>query len=178
LAPSWSTAARPRRIASIVNNLRHSYSPLNTVLAKSPHGHLRPVPVEPGARTEEGLVIYRFGTSLYFANAAKLMENVRALVGDGGPLRWIVIDCAAIEDIDYTASAVLASVVEHVQQRRVRLAVSAVPDPVRHQLDRYGISNALDPAAWYDSAGEAYEAFHTAARAADDGSGPGRGGSS
>ena len=77
-------------VASIVDHLRHSYSPLNSVLVKSPAGHWRPIPVAPGARTEEGLVIYRFGTSLYFANAPKLVDDVMALTGHGGPVRWLV----------------------------------------------------------------------------------------
>ena len=148
-------------VASIVDHLRHSYSPFNSVLVKSPAGHWHADPVRPGARTEEGLVVYRFGTSLYYANAAKLLEDVAALVGDGGPLRWMVIDCAAIGDVDYTASAVLTKVIEHVHQRHVRLVLSSVIDPVRQQLDRYGISAALGADAFYDTPGQALEAFHT-----------------
>jgi hypothetical protein len=34
---------------------------------------------------------------------------------------------------------------------------------VREQLDRYGISAALGPGAYYDTPGEALEAFHAAA---------------
>jgi high affinity sulfate transporter 1 len=149
-------------VASIVDHLRHSYSPLNSVLVKSPAGHWHAAPVTPGARTEEGLVVYRFGTSLYYANAAKLMEDVAALVGHGDPLRWLVIDCAAIGDVDYTASTVLVKVVEHVHQRHVRLVLSSVLDPVRQQLDRYGICTALGPDAFYDTPGQALEAFHAA----------------
>ena len=149
-------------VASIVDHLRHSYSPLNSVLVKTPAGHWHAVPVGPGARTEEGLVVYRFGTSLYYANAAKLMEDVAALVGHGGPLRWLVIDCAAIGDVDYTASAVLTKAIEHVHQRHVRLVLSSVLGPVRQQLDRYGISAALGSDAFYDTPGQALEAFHAA----------------
>jgi sulfate permease, SulP family len=162
-------------VASVVDHLRHSYSPLNSVLVKSPAGHWRPCPVAPGARTEEGLVVYRFGTSLYYANAAKLLDDVTALVGQGGPLRWMVLDCAAIGDIDYTASAVLIRVVEHLHRRKVRFAVSTVLGPVRQQLDRYGISKAMGPGACYDTPGEVLEAFHAADGAADDGRGPDRG---
>jgi sulfate permease, SulP family len=151
-------------VASIVDHLRHSYSPLNSVLAKTPAGHWHAVPVGPGARTEDGLVVYRFGTSLYYANAAKLMEDVAALVGHGSPLRWLVIDFAAIGDVDYTASAVLTKAIEHVQQKHVRLVLSSVLGPVRQQLDRYGISAALGADAYYDSPGEALEAFHAAGR--------------
>ena len=146
-------------VASIVDHLRHSYSPLNSVLVKSAEGHWQAVPVAPGARTEEGLVVYRFGTSLYYANAAKLLEDVVALAGHGGPLRWMVVDCAAIGDVDFTASAVLAKLVEYVHQRHVRLVLSSVLGPVRQQLDRYGISEALGDGAYYATSGEALEAF-------------------
>jgi high affinity sulfate transporter 1 len=148
-------------VASIVDHLRHSYSPLNSVLVKSPEGHWRPVPVEPGIRTEEGLVVYRFDTSLYFANAGRLAEDVAALTGHGSPLRWMVLDCAALGDVDFTASTVLAKVVEHVQQRHVRLVLSSVLGPVRQRLDRYGISKALGQDAYFDTPGEALEAFHS-----------------
>jgi high affinity sulfate transporter 1 len=151
-------------IASIIDHLRHSYSPLNSVLVKSPDGHWQPVPAGPGARTEEGLVVYRFGTSLYYANASRLAEDVAALAGHGGPLRWMVIDCAAIGDVDYTASAVLFKVVEHAHQHHVHLVLSCVLGPVRQQLDRYGISKALGQNAYFDTPGQALEAFHSTMR--------------
>jgi high affinity sulfate transporter 1 len=151
-------------IASMVDHLRHSYNPLNSVLVKSPEGHWQPVPARPGARTEEGLVVYRFGTSLYYANASRLAEDIAALVDHGSPLRWMVIDCAAIGDVDYTASAVLAKVAEHVHQHHVHLVLSGVLGPVRQQLDHYGISKALGQDAYFDTPGEALEAFHSAVR--------------
>jgi SulP family sulfate permease len=147
-------------VASVVDHLRHSYSPLNSVLVKSPEGHWRATPVTAGARTEPGLVVYRFGTSLYYANAARLAADVTAVAGHGPatgdrPLRWLVIDWTAIGDVDYTASTVLAKVVERLHQEHVRLVFTSVLGPVRRQLGRYGISAD----AWYDTPGEALEAF-------------------
>ena len=147
-------------VASIIDHLRHSYSPLNSILIKSPAGHWHATPVAPGARTEAGLVVYRFGTSLYYANAAKLVDDVTTLASHGSPLRWMVVDCAAIGDVDYTASTVLVKVVEHVHQRHARLVLTSVLDPVRQQLDRYGICAVLGPDAFYDTPGQALEAFH------------------
>jgi len=148
-------------IASIVDHLRHSYNPLNSVLVKSPEGHWQAIPVGPGARTEPGLVVYRFGTSLYYANAARLAGDIAMLAGHGAPLRWLVLDFAAIGDVDYTASTVLSKAAEHLHQHQIRLVVSSVLAPVRHQLDRYGIS--VD--ASYDTPGEALEAFEGSAPA-------------
>src|SRR5689334_4923452 len=149
-------------VASIVDHLRHSYSPLNSVLVKSPEGHWRATAVTPGARTEPGLVVYRFGTSLYYANAARFAADIIAVAGhgpetDAEPLRWLVIDWAAIGDADYTASTVLAKVVERLHERHVCLVFSSVLGPVKRQLDRYGISAD----ACYDTPGEALEAFHS-----------------
>jgi SulP family sulfate permease len=148
-------------VASVVDHLRHSYSPLNSILVKSPEGHWRATPVTAGARTEPGLAVYRFGTSLYYANAARLVADITAVAGhgsvtDGAPLRWLVIDWTAIGDVDYTASTVLAKVVERLHEGHVRLVFTSVLGPVRHELARYGIS----PDAWYDTPGEALEAFN------------------
>jgi len=151
-------------VASVIDHLRHSYRPFNSVLVKSPAGHWQPAPVLPGARTEEGLVVYRFGTSLYYANASRLIDDVTALAAQGSPLRWMVLDGAAIGDVDYTAAAALTRVIEHLRKRHIRFAVSNVLGPVREQLDRYGISAALGPGAYYDTPGEALEAFHAAER--------------
>src|SRR6266851_2335515 len=108
-----------------------------SVLVKSPTGHWQAIPVVPGARTEPGLVVYRFGTSLYYANASRLLEDLTALVGHGSPIRWFVLDCAAIGDVDYSASAALAQVVRRLHERHIRFAVANVLAPVHEQLDRY-----------------------------------------
>jgi SulP family sulfate permease len=149
-------------VASVIDHLRHSYHPLSSVLVKSPAGHWQPAPVLPGARTEEGLVVYRFGTSLYYANASRLIDDVTALAEQGSPLQWMVLDCAAIGDVDYTAAAVLTRVIEHLRKRHIRFAASTVLGPVREQLDRYGIGAALGPGTYYDTPGEALEAFRAA----------------
>ena len=149
-------------VASIIDHVRHTYHPLSSVLVKSPAGHWHAVPVRPGARTEEGLVVYRFGSSLYYANASRLIDDVMALTLAGSPPRWLVLDGAAIGDVDYTAAAALTRVIDHLRQRHIRLAVSSVLGPVRKQLDRYGISAALGPGAYYETPGEALEAYHAA----------------
>jgi len=149
-------------IASIIDHLRHSYRPRSSVLVKSAAGHWKTTPVTRGARTEPGLVVYRFGTSLYFANASRLLEDLMAITTQGGPLRWFVLDGAAIGDVDYTASLVLSGAITQLHQHDIRFVVTSLMAPVRHQLEHYGISGAAGPDAYFDTAGEALEAFGAA----------------
>ncbi len=156
-------------IVSVIDHLRHSYHPRNSVLVKSAAGHWQTMSVTPGARTEPGLVIYRFGTSLYFANASRLVEDLIAVSSQGAPMRWFVLDGAAIGDVDYTASAVLSGSIAQLHQRHIQFVVTSLMTPVREQLEHYGISGAAGPDAYFDTPGEALEAFHARYRV-----GPGR----
>jgi MFS superfamily sulfate permease-like transporter len=147
-------------VASIVDHLRHSYEPRSSVLVKSPAGHWRSLPVSPDVRTAEGLVVYRFGTSLYFANASRLAADITTLTRQGAPPTWLCLDGAAIGDVDYSAAAVLTRVHQQLHGHGIRLLLSNIIEPVRHQLDLYGITEAIGADAYFDTAGEALDAFH------------------
>jgi sulfate permease, SulP family len=149
-------------VASIIDHLSHSYRPRSSVLVKSPAGHWRQIPVQPGARTEPGLVIYRFGSSLYYANASRFVDDVLTLAQPGDPVRWLVLDGAAIGDVDYTASGTLSRVIRELHQQHISVVVTSLMDPVRSQLSHYGITGSRGPDAYYDTPGEALEAFHRA----------------
>jgi MFS superfamily sulfate permease-like transporter len=146
--------------ASIVDHLRHSYEPRSSVLVKSTAGHWQSLPVSPGQRTAEGLVVYRFGTSLYFANASRLAADFTTLTQQGKAPSWLCLDGAAIGDVDYSAAAVLARAQQQLHERGIHLLLSNIIEPVRHQLDCYGITSAVGTDAYFDTAGEALDAFH------------------
>lgn len=142
--------------ASIIDHLRHSYAPHNAVLTKSSAGHWHTSPVAPGVRTVAGLVIYRFGTSMYFANAARLTEDVSALLR-GDPIRWFCFDCTAIGDVDYTAGTVLGRASAQMAAAGVRVVLAGAIDPVRAQLQAYGLAFGAD--AYLETPGEALARF-------------------
>jgi SulP family sulfate permease len=147
-------------VVSMVDHLRHSYHPRSSVLEKSAAGHWQSLPVSAGTRTTKGLIIYRFGTSLYFANASQLAADITTLTHQGNPPSWLCLDGAAIGDVDYTAAAVLIRVHQQLQAHGTRLVLSNIIEPVRAQLDRYEITTTLGPDAYFDTAGQALEAFH------------------
>ena len=61
----------------------------------------------PGSRTLPGLVIYRFGAGLYYANASRFAEEVLEIMTTGDPVEWFCIDAEAIDDVDYSGSKTL-----------------------------------------------------------------------
>ncbi len=146
--------------ASIIDHLRHSYRPRSYVLVKSAAGHWMPAPVRPGARTGPGLAVYRFGTSLYFANASRFVEDVTTLTRYGDPLRWLVLDGAAIGDVDYSAATVLREAIRELHQAHIQVMMTSLVGPVRDQLQHYGISDGDGPDGFYDTPGAALAAFH------------------
>ena len=151
--------------ASIVDHLRHSYAPRSSVLVKSAAGHWQSLPVRPGGRTTPGLVVYRFGSGLYFANAAKLAADVNTLLSVGERPTWFCLDCAAIGDVDYSAAGVLGGLREKLADRGTKLVLSGTVEPVVRQLNRYGLATQFGPDAHFETAGEALEAFSARAAA-------------
>jgi len=145
-------------VVSVVDHLRHSYEPRSSVLVKSAAGHWRSEPVAAGTMAAPGLVVYRFGAGLYFANASRLAEDVTVLCGQKTRVRWLCLDAAAIGDVDYTASAVLSQIATRLRDGGTRLLLSSVIDQVREQLDLYGFSATVGQDAYFDTAGEVLDA--------------------
>ena len=108
-------------------------------------------------------MVYRFGTSLYYANASRLLDDVTALVGAGRPA---AVDGSGLRGHRrrrlHRGGGPHPGQSNTLRNRDIRFVVSTVLGPVREQLDRYGISAALGPDAYYDTPGEALEAFHAA----------------
>jgi len=132
-------------VLSLLRVVKHSYRPHTGVLIAGAKGlwHLSP-PVQ-GAETEPGLAIYRFGASLFYANAGRFSQDALNIVGSApSAIRWLVVDAEAITNVDYTAARLLKSLIPELSQRGVTLAFARVDtslhaDLVRHQLtDKIG----------------------------------------
>jgi sulfate permease, SulP family len=146
-------------VVSIIDHLRHSYAPRSSVLVKSPAGHWRSLPVAPGTRTADGLLVYRFGSGLYFANVSRLVADLVTIGAEGLPVRWLCLDAAAVGDVDYTAAAILTQLVQREQRAGVRVVLSNVVDAVRVELDRYGITALIGADGIFDTSGEVLVAY-------------------
>jgi len=126
-------------ILSIIAHLRHSYRPLNLLLVPKAGGSMRTVPLEEQQQAVEGLLIYRFGSNLYFANENLFTEEIVELTTNINSLKWFCISASNIGDVDFTSAETLKSVYAYLKKRGVTLVLSDVVLPVMKELDRDGI---------------------------------------
>ncbi len=150
-------------LLSLVLHVRRHYETVDVVITRDAHGHIHPIPPTPGARSEPGIVIYRFGGGVFYANATRLSEEMLGLVDVDDPPRWLVLDCAAIDDIDYTGGETLAELADQLNARKVQLALCVVYERVRMQLDTFEITPKIGAEHIYETADDALEAFRASA---------------
>src|SRR5580700_3624368 len=147
-------------VLSLLRIVRHSYHPHTGVLAVSQHDAWQLVPAVPGAITEPGLVIYRFGAALFYANASLFAEQIRGLVGPTpSPVRWLVVDAEAITNVDYTAARVVRELHQELAGRGVVLVFARAPASLRADLDRHLLTEVIGPTQFFDRLHDAVAAF-------------------
>ena len=144
---------------SIFRHVRHSYRPHALLLAPDVAGRWVPGPATPGKETEPGLIVYRFGSDLFFANAKRFADQVRALVDHAPtPVRWFVVDASAITDIDYSAARSIRELLDDLARQRVGLIFARVSPYLRSDMDRHGITAAIGEAQVFTTLHEAVAA--------------------
>lgn len=147
-------------LLSTIDVIRRASSPETSALVEAPDGsHF--VPLEAGRTSSlPGLVVYRFGAPLYFANATRFLEDVERLATQGpGPVRWFVLDAEAITDVDTTGAGVLKQAIGVLARRNITVAVSRADQPFRSWLDKYELTELIDPGRFYPTNRHAAAAF-------------------
>lgn len=148
-------------VLSLILHVRRHYLPTDAVLRWDARGEVTEAKPTPGVESEPGLVVYHFGVGLFYANAARLAEEVTALVDIPSPPRWFVLLADAIDDIDYTGGKTLLELAEELNGRGVIFAIAGVGPDVRRELDRFGVTAAIGVDHVFASLAEARKAFHT-----------------
>jgi MFS superfamily sulfate permease-like transporter len=89
---------------SIIEVIRRQYTPRDFVLGVSDGGPPAYEPATPGAQSASGLIVFRYDAELFYANANRFVDDIERLV-DKAPdkVRWLILDAAGLDDIDYSA---------------------------------------------------------------------------
>ena len=146
-------------VLSLLLHVRRHYAPTDVVIARDEHGHLRTLRPGPGVTSEPGVVIYRFGAGIFYANAQRLSDELLELAAGPTRPRWIILAAGSIDDIDYTGGKTLGEIVAELHKLGVELVVADVRDSVRNQLDRFGVTAGDGTTQVFETVESALDAF-------------------
>lgn len=156
-------------VLSLLRVVGHSYHPHTGVMVPGVGGYWKLLPAVRGAVTEPGLVIYRFGAALFYANANQFSEEVTSLAGPPPlPVQWLVVDAEAITHIDYSAARVLIKIQKDLAGNGVILAFARLPWDLRSEFERHHLTEAVGPERIFARLHDATTAFQQAQARSED----------
>jgi MFS superfamily sulfate permease-like transporter len=156
-------------VVSLLRVVQHSYHPHSGVLIADGNGAWKLQPVAPKVMTEPGLVLYRFGAALFYANAGRFLEEVSSVVQPmPSAVRWVVVDAEAMTHVDYTAARVVLELKRNLTEAGVELAFARAPWDTRADFDRHHLTEAIGPERIFNRLHDAIAAFEESKMPGDD----------
>ena len=146
---------------SILRHVRHSYRPHTQVLVPDAQGIWRPQPARPGQETAPGLLIYRFGADLFFANDKFFEDEVRRLIARApDKVQTLLVDASAISDLDYSAARALGELCRMLREEGIHVVFARVSSYLRSDMQRHRIIEVLGEQNIFSTLHEAIAAVH------------------
>ena len=98
----------------------------------------------PQARTVPGLLVYRYDSPLFFANAQDFHRRARAAVDEQTtPVRWFVLNTEANVEVDITALDAVDELRRELTRRGIVFALARVKQDLLDDLEAYGLAEAV-----------------------------------
>ncbi|MCX5044124.1 SulP family inorganic anion transporter [Aldersonia sp. NBC_00410] len=149
-------------VLSIIEIVRRAYAPKDFLVGTDSGGGMTYVRAEPGRQSLPGLLVFRFDAQLFFANASRFSDQLDGLLSAAPTdVRWLVLDCSSLNDIDYSAGITIARLIRalHADGRVFALA-QADPDLLA-TLEKYGTLADFDNSHIYSTVAAAVTAFRS-----------------
>jgi MFS superfamily sulfate permease-like transporter len=147
-------------VLSLLQHVRHSYQPPAAVETQTADGHWQMSALETGRMAAPGLVVYWFGSDLFYANVDRFATQARKLAAESpSRVRRLVVDAGAITHIDYTAGGALKELNEDLAQRGVTLVLAHLNQSLKTDLDRQGLTGVIGPNRRFETLRECLAAY-------------------
>lgn len=130
-------------LLTTIDIVRRASAPSTWVLQRRSTG-FEFVPTNEVVFDDSGIIVYSFGTPLYFANANILLEDVEKLFHQrSGALRSFVLDAESISDIDSTGAQSLQQAISLVRNSGASFAIARANPMIVQLLKSCGIFDNL-----------------------------------
>ncbi|GAA4039070.1 SulP family inorganic anion transporter [Nonomuraea soli] len=111
----------------------------------------------PSAKTVPGLVVYRYDSPLFFANAQDFRRRALAALSPG--TSWFVLNVEANVEVDITALDALESLRAELDRQGVVFAMARVKQDLRTALDAYGLTASIGEERLFPTLPTAVDAY-------------------
>lgn len=149
---------------SLLHHVRHSYRPHTGIVVLASDGEPEVETVHPDGEIEPGLVVYRFGADLFYANCRLFSADIHTLTRDAKvPVRCIIVDCSAITDLDYSAARLVRGVIEDCGKGGITMMFARVSPFLHADMARHGIIETVGENNIFWKMHTAKAAFHHSA---------------
>jgi MFS superfamily sulfate permease-like transporter len=146
---------------ALLNFIQRAWRPYDAVLGRidGQKGY-HDVSRHPEARRIPGLVLFRWDAPLFFANAGIFQDHVEHAIHESPtPVRWIVVAAEPMTDVDTTAADTVKELLDSLTSAGIRLGFAEMKGPVKDQLKRYGLFDAIGPDAFFPTIGAAVHSY-------------------
>jgi len=145
---------------SIGNVFRRAWWPYQAVLGRVPGmPGFHDVRSYPHAERLPGCVVFRFDAPVFFANARTFREQVTELSRSEPRPKWVIVAAEPITDVDTTAADMLHELDVALNANGVHLVFAEMKDPVREKIERYELTDTINPAHFFPTVEAAVAAF-------------------
>jgi MFS superfamily sulfate permease-like transporter len=145
---------------SVIELVRRAYTPTDFLVGVNKGGEPTYTPAEPGSESLPGLLVFRFDSRLFYANASLFVDRIQELIAAApSHVRWLILDCSSIGDIDYSASLNLAGLIEALHAEKRVFALADVDPRLMEVLTKLETLEHFDNAHIYPTVQEAVAAF-------------------
>jgi sulfate permease, SulP family len=152
-------------VLSLLQHVRHSYRPHVAVETRTADGHWQMSHLESGRMAAPGLLVYWFGSDLFYANIDRFAAQAHKLVTESlSPVCWLVVDAGAITSVDYTAGSALKELTKELPQNGVTLVFAHISQSLKADLDRQGLTEVIGPNRQFETLRECLAAYASRTR--------------
>jgi high affinity sulfate transporter 1 len=145
---------------SVIELVRRAYTPTDFLVGVDKGGQPTYTPAEPGSESLPGLLVFRFDSRLFYANASLFVDRIQELIAAApSHVRWLILDCSSIGDIDYSASLNLAGLIAALHAEKRIFALADVDPTLMQVLEKLETLEHFDNTHIYPTVQDAVAAF-------------------
>jgi MFS superfamily sulfate permease-like transporter len=128
-------------VMSIIWLIQRQYRP-DAFVVKAGGARAEFTSAEPGAQTLPGLIVFRYDAELFYANANRFVDAVEAVFSAApDPVRWLVLDCSSVTDIDYSAAISVKGLIDYVHVHGAHFGIVGADPNLLSSMQTLGLTD-------------------------------------